>query len=154
MSTQYQQEFKLLKSFIRELPIDRFHNKRWDKLNLISVDELDASHEAWLHLIYLFTHPLEKGFFKPYWVMISIDSFSYYLDISDKRMPIYTWIYTGGEEDGRYHQIKVVDSILAIQNVLTKPPKVIAKFFQSTRNSELRYMEKLIEEDDRQKGWL
>jgi hypothetical protein len=55
----------------------------YDPLSIVS-EQMD-----WVRLCSKFEHPLEKDFFKPYWVPIQKDSLDFFIDMSDKSYPIF-----------------------------------------------------------------
>lgn len=57
--------------------------------DLVEYSDLDDSQEAWLRLCSKFVNPLEKDFFKPYWIPIKRDSYDVFIDISDEAFPLF-----------------------------------------------------------------
>jgi hypothetical protein len=55
----------------------------YDPLSIVS-EQMD-----WVRLCSKFEHPLEKDFFKSYWVPIQKDSLDFFIDMSDKSYPIF-----------------------------------------------------------------
>lgn len=66
--------------------------------DLMSSIELKSLHDSesilpeqedWVRISAKFDNPLEKEFFKPYWVPIVRDSIDYFIDLSDENYPIF-----------------------------------------------------------------
>lgn len=66
-------------ALLDRLKISRIHN---------SVN-LDEAQNNWLWLCSKFEDPIEKQFFKPYWIPIEVDSYDYFMDISDMHYPVF-----------------------------------------------------------------
>lgn len=50
---------------------------------------LDDAQNEWIWLCSKFDNPLETEFFKPYWIPIEVNSYDYFMDISDEKYPIF-----------------------------------------------------------------
>jgi hypothetical protein len=61
--------------------------------NIQEPDNIDSEQQDWIRLCSKFTHPLEKDFFKPYWIPIVKDSLDYFIDLSDDSYPIFETKY-------------------------------------------------------------
>ena len=57
--------------------------------NLHDSESIIPEQEDWFRISAKFDHPLEKEFFKPYWVPIVRDSLDYFVDLSDDNYPIF-----------------------------------------------------------------
>lgn len=52
-------------------------------------NNIDKTQKEWLWLCSKFDNPIEKDFFKPYWIPLEVNSFDYFMDISDVQYPIF-----------------------------------------------------------------
>ena len=63
--------------------------KKIEITEILDPANLDSSQTEWIWLCSKFEHPLERKFFKPYWIPIVKDSLDYFIDISDDTYPIF-----------------------------------------------------------------
>ncbi|HUX59642.1 MAG TPA: hypothetical protein VMV47_19395 [Bacteroidales bacterium] len=52
-------------------------------------DNLDDAQNEWIWLCSKFENPIEIEFFRPYWISLEVDSYDYFMDISDENYPIF-----------------------------------------------------------------
>jgi hypothetical protein len=64
---------------------------------LIEPERVDEGQEDWLRLLTKLDHPLEKDFFKPFWVPINKNSYDHFIDLSDPALPVF---------EGKFYFIK------------------------------------------------
>ncbi len=67
-------------------------------IGFIKGHELEEYQLEWISLVEQFEHPLEKEFFKPYWVPLSKDKYEYFLDLSADSFCLFTVGFWGGEQ--------------------------------------------------------
>ncbi|MBN1950922.1 MAG: hypothetical protein JW801_06935 [Bacteroidales bacterium] len=63
-----------------------------EQLDLTDLHEpstVDSELEEWVHLCEILEHPLEKDFFKPYWIPIVKKSLYTFIDLSNTNFPIF-----------------------------------------------------------------
>jgi hypothetical protein len=60
---------------------------------LLDEKEVEASQANWLQLLEKFEHPLEKEFYKPWWVPLEKNRFGLYLDLSTPGFTLFQTIY-------------------------------------------------------------
>lgn len=113
---------------------------------VIDIIELDKMQKEWLWLCSKFDNPIETDFLKPYWVPIQVNSYDYFIDLSDNNFPIFE-IHFFFFEPFRWYQkfltkdIKEVllapDTGLNIKKVLDKHEKVrwdqVDEFFKERK---------------------
>lgn len=71
-----------LNSYPKVLPklrIEEIHNP----------ENLDEAQIEWIWLCSKFDNPIEKDFFKPYWIPLEVNSYDHFMDISDENYPIF-----------------------------------------------------------------
>jgi hypothetical protein len=56
---------------------------------LYNPDNLDDAQIEWIWLCSKFDNILEIDFFKPYWVPLEVNSYDYFMDISDENYPVF-----------------------------------------------------------------
>ena len=59
--------------------------------NLFSLEYFDLynSQSAWISLVHQIEHPLDKEFFKEYWIPVQAEAYDYFIDLSDYRLPLF-----------------------------------------------------------------
>ncbi len=71
-----------------------------DKLKMfqpIDSTNIDDSQLEWVSLISQFDHPLEKEFFKPFWVPINQNEYDYFIDLSSETFSLFEIQYLSYE---------------------------------------------------------
>ncbi len=82
------------------------------RINFLSPRSLDHMHEIqqeWLSLIYRFENPVDKSFFKAYYVPVEKDSYNYYIDLSSDGLSIFFLNYYQSEPSHWYKSIVFYD---------------------------------------------
>jgi hypothetical protein len=109
-------------------------------------ENLDEAQIDWIWLCSKFDNPIEKDFFKPYWIQLSVNSFDYFMDISDEKYPIfevcyffyepYRWYKKFISEDIRDILLSP-DTGLDLRKILDKNDKIrwqqVSMFFKERR---------------------
>jgi hypothetical protein len=91
--------------------------KKINITDILDPANLDSSQAEWIWLCSKFKHPLERDFFKPYWIPIVKDSLDYFIDISDDAYPIFETNYFFLEPYRWYKNYlthNVIDLLLAL----------------------------------------
>lgn len=57
-------------------------------IQLLTAEEADKAHLEWLGLLPKLTHPIDDGFFEPWWYHIEQDAFGLYIDLSSPNLPL------------------------------------------------------------------
>jgi hypothetical protein len=65
-----------------------------------TANNIVTTQKEWLRLLPLFYHPQEINFFKPWWVLMDINDYDYYMDLSDSKYPIFEVKYYGFKSEG------------------------------------------------------
>lgn len=81
------QKLKMALEYIHTYP-NLYHNKLMPRFYKSS--ELDYSQTEWIWLCHQLEHPIEKVFFKPWYVFVMKGEYSYFIDLSDEQLPLYT----------------------------------------------------------------
>lgn len=111
--------------------------------NCFSIDEVQ---KEWIWLCSKFNHPNEKEFFRPYWIPIQVDSYDYFLDLSDNKYPIFE-IHFFFYEPFRWYKKFIITDItelllapdtgLNLRKVLNKNDKIrwnqVSEYFEERR---------------------
>jgi hypothetical protein len=71
--------------------------------------DMDSSQEDWVRLCTRFDHPMEQEFFKPWWVPVTKDEYDYFIDLSDKRFPVFNIHFYFLEPYGWSREVVVED---------------------------------------------
>ena len=109
-------------------------------------DNLDDAQIEWIWLCSKFDNILEIDFFKPYWIPLEVNSYDYFMDISDENYPIfdinyffyepYRWYKKFVSEDIRDILLSP-DTGLDLKKILDKNDKVrwrqVGEFFKERR---------------------
>ncbi len=66
---------------------------------------INNSQMEWVSLVSKFVHPLEKEFFKPYWVPIESDSYDLFIDLSSKTFTLFEVQYFPFEPYQWYNKV-------------------------------------------------
>lgn len=66
---------------------------RIEDFSPMDIDELNASQLEWIALIAQFDHPIDKSFYKEYWVPIPKNSFTYFIDLSTESFQLFATPY-------------------------------------------------------------
>lgn len=74
------------------------------ELNLLDDTELDASQLEWVSLVARFEHPLEKEFFRSYWVPVSKQGMYCFIDLSSTTFELFHTHYYPFEPWGWFKQ--------------------------------------------------
>lgn len=80
--------------------------KQFEFQDLITSDDLINSQSDWVRYCSKY-YGLEKEFFMPYWVPIQKSSFDYFIDLSDKKYPIFKFSFF----DSIYKRIDLFSSV-------------------------------------------
>ena len=111
-----------------------------------SPDSLDESQIEWIWLCSKFDNIIEIEFFKPYWIPLEVNSYDYFMDISDENYPVfdinyffyepYRWYKKIVSEDIRDILLSP-DTGLDLKKILDKNDKIrwnqVAEFFKERR---------------------
>jgi len=85
--------------------------------NLVQIDELDSHLKEWISLVSNFEET-EKEYFKPYWVPIRTDNYSYFIDLSDDNLPLFETTYFIYEPTSYFNTVlfaSVKDLMIALE---------------------------------------
>ena len=66
---------------------------RLQNFHALSSEGLRESQLEWISLVSQLNSPVEKDFFKLYWVPIQSDSYDYFIDLSSASLPIFETNY-------------------------------------------------------------
>jgi hypothetical protein len=71
--------------------------QKLEEIPIIKSHELNEYQFEWISLVAQFDNPIEKEFFKPYWVPVSINEYEYFVDLSSKAFTVFKFNYLGSE---------------------------------------------------------
>lgn len=60
-----------------------------DDLGELNFEHLEKSQLEWISLVSKFKHPMERQFFKSYWVPIELYQYGYFIDLSKDTLPMF-----------------------------------------------------------------
>jgi len=93
--------------------------KKLDETPLIESKELNESQLEWISLVAQFDNPLEKEFFKPYWVPVSKNVYEYFVDLSSNAFSVFKIKYLcSGNQRWAIEEVipDISEFILALEN--------------------------------------
>lgn len=64
-------------------------SEKLDDVNYLSIEELNSSQLEWISLVAQFDNPIEKNFFKDYWVPIQKNGYDYFIDLSSDSLSLF-----------------------------------------------------------------
>lgn len=112
----WQNEFKQIPHILYLITSYSEFNNHFKDINLISKNELEQSQQAWVTLVMKFEHPMEKDFFKPYWVPIEKNSYNHFIDLSSGTYSIFSTTYYPFEPYGWIKEYLFHDVSLLFQS--------------------------------------
>ena len=98
-------------------------------------ENIDEAQIEWIWLCSKFDNPIEKDFFKPYWIQMSVNSFDYFMDISDENYPIFEVQYFFYEPFRWYKKFVSED----IRDILLSPDTGLDLRKIVDRNDKIRW---------------
>lgn len=90
---QWHTQFRQVPFIIRYIKSYPQSFLKLDGCHLLDEEEVEASQANWLLLLEKFDHPLEKEFFKRWWVPLEKNRFGLYLDLSTPGFTLFQTIY-------------------------------------------------------------
>ncbi|WP_303924863.1 hypothetical protein [Draconibacterium sediminis] len=94
---QWGEKFNKLPALIEFLEAYYYLGEQMDEIKLIESHMIQDYQMEWVSLIGCFDHPIEKNYFKSFWVPISKENYEYFLDLSDSFFRIFKIGYWGIE---------------------------------------------------------
>ena len=85
--------------------------------NLVKSDKLDSHLKEWVWLVYNYDG-LDKDHFKPYWIPIQTEEYSFFIDLSDENLPVFETTYFIYEPYSYFNTViftSVKDLMIAIE---------------------------------------
>lgn len=61
--------------------------------DIIVPDQIIENQQNWINLYCKFDNPIEKEFFKTYWIPLQYNSFDFFIDMSNKNYPVFETKY-------------------------------------------------------------
>lgn len=96
---------------------------------------LDDSQIEWIWLCSKFDNPVESEFFKPYWIPIEVNSYDYFIDISDEKFPIFDIHFFFYEPFRWYKKFLCTD----IKDILLAPDTGLDLRIMLDKNDKIRW---------------
>jgi hypothetical protein len=109
------------------------HQKR-----LLTTDQLHVSQTDWLALLPKLTHPIDVQFFKPAWVPLEYDSFDWFADLNEDRLPVFEAIYLQhSENEYKWHRLEMFDSLTDMMICFEEGGKHLKQRIETVRLEQL-----------------
>jgi|APSaa5957512493_1039668.scaffolds.fasta_scaffold91923_1 hypothetical protein len=109
-------------------------------------DQMIASQSDWLILLAKLSHPIDTNFFKEYWAPLEYDSYDWFVDLSEERIPVFETVYLHHSDDKySWHRLELFDSLTDMMICFEDRDLNGVKSIETRRMEQIRMLDESVE---------